>query len=553
MAIPEPPECQNGFIYTVKQGDTLFLIARRFGIRLEDLIAANPQISDPNQIMPGQRICVPVPQTPECPNGTIYTVEKGDSLYTIAQRQGTTVQAILAVNPQITDPNLIIQGQKICIPAATTPEPPMPYPPPPPCPEGFIYTVQSGDSLYSIAQRYGTTLGAIVAANPQISDPNVIQPGQRVCVPIAPAPPCPTGFIYTVQGGENLYAIAARFGTTVPAIMAVNPQITNPNVIYPGQKICIPIAPAPECPSGMLYTVMQGDTIYTIATKYGTTVPAIMAANPQITDPNLIYPGQKICIPETQHHEHPKHHEHYPHHMHYEHHKHPDHQKPPHAVYCPNGFVYIARQGDTLYTIGQRFGVGLEAMIEANPQITDPNLIYPGQRICVPRQPWWPWPGPWGPCHGSGAEMAPGVGTPAPSGHADHHHPYPRPTMCIEYCRRMYPTAYGGEAGHVTGCCYNDPHPEHNRLMVWAAGLPAPGKYPGSGHKYYYAWAEARNGDRVHWRLSEYDHCWTGCYYPKQNRCWVRMYVTVEKDKDPKRPSDKVVLDTMPGHRGHTG
>ncbi|MEW6049266.1 MAG: LysM peptidoglycan-binding domain-containing protein, partial [Bacillota bacterium] len=83
-----------------------------------------------------------------------------------------------------------------------------------------------------------------------------------------PLPPCPAGSTrYTVQPGDTLFFIAQRFGTTVPAILAINPQITNPNLIFPGQVICVPAAVPPAvCPPGStLYTVQPGDTLFFIA------------------------------------------------------------------------------------------------------------------------------------------------------------------------------------------------------------------------------------------------------------------------------------------------
>jgi len=169
------------------------------------------------------------------------------------------------------------------------------------CPRGAQhYTVQPGDTLFLIAQRFGTTVDAILAINPQITNPSLIFPGQVICVPGPPVPLCPpNSFAYTVRPGDTLFFIAQRFGTTVDAILAINPQITNPSAIFPGQVICVPTAPPPGVcpPNTFAYTVQPGDTLFFIAQRFGTTVNAILAVNPQITNPSLIFPGQVICIP----------------------------------------------------------------------------------------------------------------------------------------------------------------------------------------------------------------------------------------------------------------
>ncbi len=109
------------------------------------------------------------------------------------------------------------------------------------------YTVQRGDTLYSIARRYGTTVQAIAQAN-GILNPSRIYAGQVLCIPSGWAPPPLTGGYYIVQRGDTLYSIALRYGTSVWAIVMAN-NISNPSLIYPGQALLIPgLAPPPPPP-----------------------------------------------------------------------------------------------------------------------------------------------------------------------------------------------------------------------------------------------------------------------------------------------------------------
>ena len=176
---------------------------------------------------------------------------------------------------------------------------------PPTC-TGFLYTVQPGDTMFFIARRFGISLDSLIAANPQIADPNLIFPGDILCIPTLPPPVppvpgrrpafCPSSQLYTVQSGDTMFLIAQRFGIPLEALILANPQITDPNLIFPGDVLCIPRKP-PVCPSGNLYVVKSGDTMFLIAQRFGVSLSALIAANPQITDPNLIYPGDVLCIP----------------------------------------------------------------------------------------------------------------------------------------------------------------------------------------------------------------------------------------------------------------
>lgn len=229
---------------------------------------------------------------PSCPPGSrAYIIRYGDTLYSIAIRFNTTVDAIMAANPGINPYNLFV-GQVICIPGA----------PPVTCPTGTTaYVIVAGDTLYSIAIRYNTTVNAIIAANPGIN-PNALQIGQTICVPsVAPPHTCPTGFTtYTIVAGDTLYNIAIRYNTSVDELLRANPGI-NPNALYIGQVICVPtVTPPPTtCPTGFTtYTIKSGDTLYSLAIRYNTTVNILLQANPGINPDNLQI-GQVICVPAT--------------------------------------------------------------------------------------------------------------------------------------------------------------------------------------------------------------------------------------------------------------
>ncbi|MFN2186098.1 MAG: LysM peptidoglycan-binding domain-containing protein, partial [Anaerolineae bacterium] len=231
--------------------------------------------------------------------GQTHTVRRGETLSSIAARYGTTVQAIVQVNG-LANANYIYAGQRLIIPGSG----------------GSVasqsgasgaYTVQRGDTLYSIATRHGTTVAALVQANGLGS--YLIYVGQRLVIPGAAssgptqsgASQAASGGTYTVRRGDTLSAIAARYGTTVAAVMQANGLLSS--LIYTGQRLTIPgvgssgtasTSPA-QSGAGQAYTVQRGDTLYDIAVRHGTTVPAIMQANNLYS--SIIYVGQRLVIP----------------------------------------------------------------------------------------------------------------------------------------------------------------------------------------------------------------------------------------------------------------
>jgi LysM repeat protein len=163
--------------------------------------------------------------------------------------------------------------------------------------QGQAHVVQAGETLSSIATRYGTTPQAIAAAN-NLANANYIYAGQRLTIPSGGGGAA-TGGTHTVGRGETLSAIAARYGTTVAALVQAN-GLASANMIYVGQRLTIPGGGAAGSSGGSqqgtVYTVRRGDTLAAIAARYGTTAWAISNAN-GLANANYIYPGQQLKIP----------------------------------------------------------------------------------------------------------------------------------------------------------------------------------------------------------------------------------------------------------------
>jgi LysM repeat protein len=161
------------------------------------------------------------------------------------------------------------------------------------------HVVQRGETLWSIAARYGTTPQAIVSAN-GLANANYIYAGQRLQIPVASnGGTSVPGGNYTVRSGDTLSSIAIRFGTTVNAIVQAN-HLANANLLYAGQRLLIPGGGSTtggnqSDSSGQVYTVKRGDTLASIAYRFGTTAWAIASAN-GLANPNYIYPGQRLRI-----------------------------------------------------------------------------------------------------------------------------------------------------------------------------------------------------------------------------------------------------------------
>lgn len=264
-----PPEGAEGNYYTVKAGDTLYAIANKYGISVDELKAANNLSS--NTLTIGKVLLIPQIEEPETPDENIYTVKSGDTLYSIANKYGMTVSELKALNNLIS--NTLSIGQKLVVSegnAATL----------------DTYTVKSGDTLYSIANKYGLTVNELKDLNNLTSD--LLSIGQVLNVSNSAVIPTPSN-TYTVKSGDSLYSIAKQYGITVDALKSANGKTSN--LLSIGEVLVIPTTTT----STRTYVVKTGDSLWKIATNYGVSVNALKQANGLTSD--LLSIGQILVIP----------------------------------------------------------------------------------------------------------------------------------------------------------------------------------------------------------------------------------------------------------------
>lgn len=203
--------------YVVKSGDTLWSIAKKYGVSVDELKEKNNLNS--NALSINQVLLIPtvLEEVPE-EIGEYYTVVSGDTLYSIANKYGLTVDELKSLNNLSS--NLLSIGQRLLVKPTTTST------------TEETYTVKKGDNLYQIALQFDTTVDALKTLNGLTS--NLLSIGQVLKIPSSSS----NEIVYTVVAGDNLYQIARRFGTTVAAIMSRN-NLTN-NMLSIGQKLIIP-------------------------------------------------------------------------------------------------------------------------------------------------------------------------------------------------------------------------------------------------------------------------------------------------------------------------
>jgi LysM repeat protein len=222
LLVVSPVYAQSPIVHVVQRGETLYGIARRYGVSVSAICAAN-SIADPSLIYVGQQVVIPGtsgPSTPAPSGESTHVVQPGENLYRIALRYGTTIMALANANG-ISDPTQIRVGQTLVIPGGTGTPAVSPSSPPS---AGQTHTVRPGETLSAIARRYGVSVWVLARAN-NLANPSLIVPGQVLVIPGSSDPaPAPAGggkrividlseqHLYAYQNGVLVYSFVVSTG-----------------------------------------------------------------------------------------------------------------------------------------------------------------------------------------------------------------------------------------------------------------------------------------------------------------------------------------------------
>lgn len=325
----------------------------------------------------------------KCPKNTIpYIVKPGDSLFKIASRNRTTIEVLLELNPEL-NTNLLIPGIVMCIPVEVQ-APPMPPNGMPICPdtelpddeEDIMIPITPPNQRPMFPDTDNMPMQPTIPMTPPtipmqpttpMTPPTTpmqpMQPTTPMTPPTTPMQPpiqrpvtpgigdveCKGNMKYTVKHGDTLYNISKRYDITLYELLNANKNI-NPYNLQIGQVICVPINEK-KCMYGKVYTVVNGDTLATILTKFRISLASLKSANESF-DPYNIKVGMQICIP-------------------------------PFMAYdeCKTERTYIIVENDNLIKIAEKANVSTSDLLIFNPNLRPEDFSEVGIRICLPAEP----------------------------------------------------------------------------------------------------------------------------------------------------------------------
>lgn len=350
--LPLSPLRRGIVVHTVQEGDRLFDLAERYGVSVDTLRWSN-EIANPDHLVPGQKLRVlPV-------SGVLHRLGPDETLVHVARRYGADLAAIIAVN-DFPNPDQVPAGTEVIVPGAR-PQPAT-VPPVGERREPMTYSVAEGDTLRSIAERFGISVATILRSN-TLADPDNVPVGTRLT--ILPQ----SGLLHTVRPDETLKSLAAHYGVSVQEIVAAN-DLASGDVLPVGQRLLIPERPgwnsaapaaaapppAPAQPGSATHRIAEGDTLSTIAARYGVSLADLRAMN-GLEASDVIYVGQELRLPGDG--------------------------RPLATASSTRPVEHVVQPGEMLSTIAARYGVSPDALLRLN-ELSDPNLLGIGQRLRLP-------------------------------------------------------------------------------------------------------------------------------------------------------------------------
>lgn len=314
--------------HKVINGDTLWSISKQYKISLE-LISALNNIENKDVLSLDQIIKIPKNSLPT-DNSIMYIVRKGDTLWSIAQQYNLSVDLVLTTN-NIANSELISIGQEVKIP-----------------------------SLKDVVIEKNIAAQPVIDQKNNNINNNVSQPKKAEPV------------VYTVNAGDNLWNISREYGVSVEVIVGVN-NLREKDLLSLGQKLEIPAiggggvsnSNQKQEPTIITYTVVKGDTLWSISQRYDVNMSTIISTN-NLKEISRLSIGQKLKLPITN----------------------MDIAKA--EGYSQDSaaeeIIYYVKKGENLWSISREYNVKLEAIIAAN-SITDASKISAGQQLRIPNVP----------------------------------------------------------------------------------------------------------------------------------------------------------------------
>ena len=310
--------------YIVQSGDSLYSVAQRFNTTVEALAVANG-ITNERQIFAGQSILVP---TGVSSYVEVYEVQPGDTLFGISKRFNTSVGILQGLN-DISNSRQIVAGQTLIVPSIDEEN-------------LYVHEVAPNDSLFSISRQYNTAVSVLKTLN-GILDERDLQVGTSILVPKIDE----TKYeVYEIREGDSLYGISRRFATSEEALISLN-GLTGRLDVEVGQSILVPRIDESKYE---VYVIEPGDSLFNISRRYNTTVPQLRALNGIAGGIDLTV-GRGIIVPRIDE-----------------------------AIFE----TVIVRSGDSLFSISRRFNVSL-ATLQALNKLADARDIKIGEAILIPK------------------------------------------------------------------------------------------------------------------------------------------------------------------------